>query len=147
MAKLTRSVTINAPVDTVFDFAMDVGRFWAVFPEVAVRDVQVKPEGVGSSARIYTHDLGLHFEGVVEFTEVVPNQRIVAKVTFGPETPTWTFTFEPLDAATTFTAEGEWHVNIPAVGGPVEEMIAKSHKKWLEEGLDTLKDTLEAVPA
>lgn len=147
MAKLTRSVTINVPVDTVFDFAMDIARFWSVFPEVAVRDVQLRPDGVGSSARIYTHDLGLHFEGVVEFTEVVRNQRILAKVTFGPETPIWTFTFEPVDGGTTFTAEGEWHVNIPAVGGPLEGMIAKSHKKWLEGGLDSLKAALEAGAA
>lgn len=145
MAKLTRSVTINAPVDKVFDFAMDVGKFWTSFPEVAVRDVQLKPEGVGTSARIYSFMLGLHVEGVIEYTEVVRNKRIGAKVTFGPETPLWTFTFEPLDGGTTLTAEGEWHVTIPGVGGPLEDWAAKSHREFLERGLNSMKAAVEAV--
>lgn len=73
MSKLTKSVTINAPVDKVFDFALDVGELWTSYPDVAVREVQLKPGGVGTSARLYSHGLGLHMEGAIEYTEVVPN--------------------------------------------------------------------------
>lgn len=144
MSKLTRRVTINAPVDKVFDFALDVGDLWASYPDVAIREVELKPGGVGTSARIYTHGLGLHMEGVIEYTEVVPNERIVAVVTFGPEKPKWTFRFAAVDAGTEVTAQGEWHIKIPGVGGPLEDWMAKSHAKFLEEGLEHIKSRVEA---
>jgi len=69
MAKLSRSIEIEAPVEKVFDFATDVGKFWTSWPEeVAVRDVELKPDGVGSSARLFTHFLAIHMEGTIEYT-------------------------------------------------------------------------------
>ena len=144
-AKLTREVTINAPVEKVFDVVRDIGRFWVYFPDVAVREVKVTPEGVGSSARIYTHELGLHFEGIAEIVEVVGNQRVVVKVTFGPESPLWTFSFEPVEGGTKLAAEGEWHVDIPGVGKPIGNLIAKSHTEFLEAMLANIKADLEAT--
>ena len=144
-ATLTRQVTINAPVEKVFDVARDISKFWAYFPDVAVREVKVTPDGVGSSVRLYTHELGLHFEGVAEIIEVVRNQRIVVKVTFGPESPVWTFTFEPVEGGTKLAAEGEWHVGIPGVGKPLGNLIAKSHTEFLETMLANIKADLEAT--
>ncbi len=149
MAKLTRSIEIDAPVEKVFDFALDIGRFWTTWhDEVAVRDVEVKPEGVGSSARVFAHFLAFYMEGTVEYTEVVPNERIVAKVHFLAENPTWVFTFEPADGGTRFTAEGEWHAKVPVVGERHDEMMVKSHEEDLETMLATMKSQLEAeIPA
>ena len=56
---LTRSITIDAPVDAVFDYALDVGRLWKV-KDVALTDVDIKPGGVGTSARMFTHLWALH---------------------------------------------------------------------------------------
>lgn len=151
MAKLTRSVDIEAPVEKVFDYAMDIGKLWTSWPEeVAVRDVELKPGGVGSSARLFTHLLAFHMEGSVEYTEVIPNQRIVAKVRFFGEKPTWVFTFEPAEGGTKLTADGEWHVNIPGVGKPLEGMLVKEHEGGLERLLANVKSRVEAeatVPA
>lgn len=145
MAKLTRSIEIEAPVEAVFDFAMDVGKLWTSWPEdVAVRDVELKPDGVGTSARLWTHFLALHMEGSIEYTEVVPNRRIVSKVHFFGEKPTWVFTFEPVESGTKLTAEGEWHVNVPAVGKPIEGMLVKEHEKGLESLLANVKSRVEA---
>lgn len=148
MAKLTQSVEIAAPVEEVFGFAMDVGKLWTSWPEeVAVRDVELKPDGVGSSARLFTHFLAIHMEGSVEYTEVVPNKRIVAKVRFFGEKPTWVFTFEPTDGGTKLTAEGEWHVNVPGVGKPLEGMLVKEHEGGLESLLANVKSRVEAEAA
>ncbi|HEX6234805.1 MAG TPA: SRPBCC family protein [Jiangellaceae bacterium] len=143
MATLTRSITVDAPVDTVFDFALDIGRLWKM-KDVALTDVDIKPDGVGTSARLYTHVLGFHVEGGVEYTEVVPGQRIVAQVHFFAEKPTWTFTFEPTAGGTKITGEGEWIVKFPVVGRPIEAMMVKEHEPYLEAMLANLKTQVEA---
>ena len=146
MATLTRSVTIDAPVESVFEYALDVRTLWAS-PEVALADVELKPDGVGTSARIWTHFLGFHLEMGLEYTDVVRPERIVAQVKSFGEKPIWTFTFEPADGGTKLTAQGEWHVAIPAVGNRMEGMMASSHKDFLETMLDNVKAGAEKVPA
>ena len=146
MATLTRSITIDAPVTTVFDFALDISRLWR-WKDVALTDVDIKPDGVGTSARMYTHLLGFHVEGGLEYTEVIPGQRIVVQVHFFAEKPTWRFTFEPADGGTKVTAEGEWIVKLPVVGAPIEAMMVKEHVPYLEAMLANLKTQVEAKTA
>ncbi len=147
MATLTRSITINAPVEKVFDLALDVGKFWPCSPEVALRDVELMPDGVGTKASIWTHGLGVHFEGRIEYTEVVRPERIVAQVVFGPEKPVWVFTFESVDAGTKMTGQGEWHMKAPAVGKTLEAWMAKSHEGFLETLLANFKTMVESAGA
>lgn len=142
MAVLTQSITVNAPVEEVFDYALDPRNLWSM-PDVALADVATKPDGVGTSARIWSHFLGFHVEGGLEYTEVTRPGQIVIEVDFFMEHPTWTFTFEPEDGATKVTAKGEWHVKTPAVGGPFERMMVKEHEPAVEAMLASLKDHLE----
>lgn len=147
MATLTRSVTIDAPTEKVFDLALDVGKFWTCSPEVALRDVKLTPDGVGTRAELWTHGFGVHFQGHIEYTEVTRPERIVAQVAFGPEKPVWVFTFEPADGGTQMTGQGEWHAKVPAVGKAFEEWMAKSHRSFLEALLDNFKALAEAEAA
>jgi hypothetical protein len=146
MAKLTRSITVHAPVDAVFDYALDITKLWKV-KDVGLADVVLTPDGVGTSARMYTHFLGFHMEGGVEYTEVVPRKRIVAEVHFFVENPTWTFTFAPVKGGTKVTAEGEWHVGLPVAGGRIEGMMVKEHEPFLDELLAGIKTGVEAKAA
>ena len=146
MATLTRSITINAPVDTVFDMALDIRRLWTA-KDVALTEVDIKPDGVGTSARMYSHLLGFHLEGGLEYTEVVPNERIVAQVHFVAEKPVWRFMFEPTEGGTQLTAQGEWTMKVPVVGKPVETMMVKEHAPFLEELLANFKTQVEAKTA
>ena len=146
MATLTRSIMIDAPVDTVFDSALDIRRLWAA-KDVALTEVDIKPDGVGTSARIYSHLLGFHIEGGIEYTEVIPGERIVAQVHFFAEKPVWRFRFEPAESGTKVTAEGEWIVKVPVVGKPIEGMIVKGHEAFLEEMLANFKTQVEAKSA
>lgn len=143
MATLTRSITIHAPVRTVFDIASDIGRLWSA-DDVALTQVDIKPDGVGTSARMFSHLLGFHIEGGLEYTEVVPDERIVAQVHFFAEKPTWTFTFAEADGDTTVTAVGEWLMKVPVVGKPIEQMMVKEHESFLEGLLEHLKTQAEA---
>lgn len=145
MATLTRSVTIDAPVEKAFDYALDIRNLWAV-PDIGLADVALKPDGVGSSAKIFTHFLGFHMEMGLEYTEVVRPERIVAKVAgFGLDKPTWRFTFEPADGGTKMTVQGEWHINVPAVGGPMEGLMVREHREFVEQMLTNVKSGVEGT--
>jgi hypothetical protein len=146
MAKLTRSTTVHAPIDQVFDYALDLGKFWSI-KDVALTEVDIKPEGVGTSARLFTHFLAFHMEGGVEYTEVIPGKRIVAVAHMFMEKPTWTFTFEHVKGGTKVTAEGEWNVALPVAGRPIEAMMVKEHEPFLDELLGKLKAQVEAKAA
>jgi uncharacterized protein YndB with AHSA1/START domain len=147
MATLTRSITIHAPVQTVFDLASDIRELWKA-EDVALTDVDIKPDGVGTSARMFSHVFGFHIEGGLEYIESVPNERIVAQVHFFAEKPTWTFTFQAADGTTTVTGVGEWDLKVPVVGRPIEEMMVKGHESFLEGILENLRTKSEAaVPA
>jgi uncharacterized protein YndB with AHSA1/START domain len=144
MATLTKSVVIDAPVAKVFDYALDIRNLWAV-PEVALANVELKPEGTGSSARLYSHFLGFHLEGDLVYTEVVRPERIVAKVSFFAEHPTWTFTFEPGDDGAKLTVTGEWHVGVPAVGKPLEGMMVREHRGMVDTMLANVQAGVEGT--
>lgn len=143
MATLTRSVTVDAPLHEVFDYALDITKLWQV-KDVALANVDLKPAGTGTSARMYTHILALHIEGGLEYTEVVPDKRIVVQVRFLVENPTWTFTFKPVGGRTKVTAVGEWTTPIPVVGARIDAMMAREHATMLEELLATMRGQVEA---
>ena len=42
MATLTRSITIDAPVETVFDYALDISQLWRS-KDVALTEIELKP--------------------------------------------------------------------------------------------------------
>lgn len=143
MAVLTRSVLIQAPIDEVFDAALDVSQFWASAPDVALRDVVKTPDGLGTSASIWTHGFGIHFQGRIQYTEVQRPSRIVAQVEFGPEKPVWEFTFEPAGDGTKMTGRGEWQISAPAIGNTLADWMAKSHESFLETLLRNFKKRVE----
>jgi uncharacterized protein YndB with AHSA1/START domain len=146
MTTLTRSITIDAPVSAVFEYALDPGRLWKV-KDVALTDIDIKPEGVGTSARMFTHVLAFHLEGGIEYVEVVPNKRIVAQVHFFAEKPRWTFTFAATGERTKVTATGTWTVKVPVVGKPIEQTMVKEHEPMLEALLANLKTQVEGRAA
>jgi uncharacterized protein YndB with AHSA1/START domain len=140
VARVTRTIVVDAPVESVFDFAKDVGRLWVCMPRVAVRDVRLTPDGVGTSAQAYFSLMGFAAHAHIEYTEVVPNERIRAKSSKGP---VFDIAFEPTDGATTVTLDCEWHENVPLVGGLIEDLEIKWSVKDLEEMLETLKALVE----
>jgi len=147
MATLTRSIMIDAPVEEVFDYALDIRNLWAI-PDVGLADVTLTPDGVGSQARLFTHFLGFHMSMGLEYLEVVRPEKIVAKVTsFSPDRPMWTFTFEPAGSGTKLTVLGEWHIAVPAVGKPMEDMVAGSHKDLVQTMLTNAKAGAEKAVA
>jgi uncharacterized protein YndB with AHSA1/START domain len=147
MATLTRSTTIEAPAEEVYDYAVDIRNLW-VIPDVGLADVDQRPGGVGSTAKIFNHFFGLHFEMKLEILEAVRPDKLVLKITSNtPDRPLWTLLFETVDDGTKLTMTGEWHVNVPGIGGPMEEMQARAHKDMVDGLLANVKSKVEALVA
>jgi uncharacterized protein YndB with AHSA1/START domain len=95
-----RSVTIDQPIETVFDYIADPLHFVPIWPGlVEIKQVQSLPTGGYRFDYVY-YLAGTRFEGMGEFVEFVPKDRIVCKLTGGIE-GTLAFKFEPAALVTT----------------------------------------------
>jgi uncharacterized membrane protein len=143
MAKITRSISISAPVEKVFAYMDDpthMPEFWPSMIEV--KDVKQAPEGVGSTFGWVYKMAGMRFEGVSETTEHIPNQRTATRSTKGIQS-TFVWTYEPEDGGTKLTSEVEYVVPIPLLGRLAEAFILKQNEHEAETMLANLKARME----
>jgi uncharacterized protein YndB with AHSA1/START domain len=143
MAKVRKTITINAPVEKVFGYIGEPTNLPAVWPSmVEAKDVQRLPNG-GTSFRWVYKMAGVRFEGTSEDTEYVANQRVVSKTKGGIES-TVTWTAEPEAGGTKVTFEAEYTVPIPLLGKLAEALIVKQNERESETLLANLKARIEA---
>jgi uncharacterized membrane protein len=143
MAKVAKSITINAPVEEVFGYFDDPSNLPEVWPSlVEVRDVQRLPNG-GNKFRWIYKMAGLRLEGTSEDTEYVTNQRTVTRSQGGIDS-TITLTYEPENGGTRVTLENEYSVPIPVLGRLAEAVILRQNEREGELLLANVKDRLEA---
>ena len=143
MAKLEKTVTINAPVEKVFgyiDGATNLPEIWPSLMEV--KDVQRLPNG-GHSDRFVYKMAGIRLEGTSEDIEYITNQRIVTKTKGGVES-TQTWLFEPEAGGTKVTFKVEYSVPIPVLGKLAEALIVKMNQHEGDLLLANLKARMEA---
>ena len=126
-----RSVHIDAPVETVFDYVQEPEHFYEAMamtqkhPEPGASSVLTgvtrTPEGaVSSYSWRGAHDLfGFHLEAVITREEFVPNERIVDHSSTGP---VWTYTFEPDPTGTSLSLAAELTTRIPLVDKAVDRV-------------------------
>jgi uncharacterized protein YndB with AHSA1/START domain len=126
MSKLERSITINAPVEKVFDYINNQTHLPEIWPSlIEVTDMKPLPNG-GWSNRWKYKMAGIHLSGTSEDIEHVANQRIVSKTKGGADSiQTWTF--EPEDGGTKVTFAVEYTIPIPVLGKLAEAIIVKYH--------------------
>ncbi len=121
-----RSVHIDAPVETVFDYVKDPHHFFESFPEgdrshMALGEVTLTPEGVGSTFKMMGRMFLLFYmEWVLTREEYIPNERIVDHASAGG---VWTYTFEPAEpAGTTLSLAFGWSSKVPLVGELIDRV-------------------------
>jgi len=142
MAKITKSVTINAPVEKVYAFMSEPTNLPEIWPSmVEVKDVQPSPAGGYNFSWVYKM-AGVRFDGASETTEAIPNQRVVTKSTKGIES-TFVWMYEPEDGGTKLTLEVEYTVPIPLVGKLAEAFIVKQNQHEADVMLANLKARME----
>jgi uncharacterized membrane protein len=105
MAHAEQTISINRPVDEVFNFVLDGTNSQQWRPAVMdVQRISGTPQGVGAR---YKQGLkgpgGRRIDGDYEITEVKPNELIAFQVIAGPARPTGTYRFEAVGEATRVT--------------------------------------------
>jgi uncharacterized protein YndB with AHSA1/START domain len=143
MAKLERSITINAPAAKIFEYVNVPTNLPEIWPSmVEARDVQRLPNG-GNSFRWVYKMAGVRFEGTSEDTECVDCERVVSETKGGIESKL-VWAFEPEDPGTKTTFQAEYTVPIPLLGRLAERVIVKMNEHESEVLLANLKARMEA---
>ena len=143
MAKIKKTITINAPVEKVFDYASEptnLPEFWPSMVEI--KDVKKIPGAVGGTFHWVYKMAGMRFEGTSEVIESVVNERRVTKSSGGiPNMFTWIY--QPDQAGTKLTLEVEYTVPVPLLGKLAEAFIVKMNEREADALLANLKARME----
>ena len=143
MAKVEKTITINAPVEKVFDYIDQPTNLPEIWPSLMeIKDVQTLPNGGHTDRWVYKM-AGMRFEGTTEGIEHVTNQRIVSKTKGGVES-TQTWVFQPEAGGTKVTFEVEYNIPIPVLGKLAEAIIVKMNDREGDSILANLKTRMEA---
>lgn len=141
MAKLKKTITINAPVKKIFDYASELNNLTEIWPSLMqVKDIQQLPSGGNSFWFLYKM-AGIRIEGTGNI-EYVPNQRIIIQTKGGiPSTQIWTLQFEA--SGTRATIEMEYNVPIPVVGKLAEAIVVDMNEREGDLVMANLKVRME----
>ena len=141
MAKIERSITINAPVEKVFSYMIDPMNNLEWLPSVTdVRDVT--GQGVGQRWGWTYKMMGLPLKGESELIEHIPNQRIVSKST-GGVVSTWTWTFKPEAGGTSLHLVVEYTIPVPVLGKFGERLVLSRNEREADLAMANIKDRME----
>jgi uncharacterized membrane protein len=143
MAKLEKTLIINAPVEKVFGYMTEPANLPEIWPSmVEVKAVKKMPEHVGASFNWVYKMAGMRFEGSSQVTEWVANQREVTKSTRGIAS-TFTWKYKTENGGTKVTVEVEYTIPVPLLGKLAEAFIVKQNEHEAEGMLANLKARME----
>ena len=138
MIIIAEAVTINAPVEKIFNYVStpnNLPEFWPSLMEIT--DVQSVPKG-GYKARYVYKMAGIRFKGTGEYTEIVPNKSLVI-VTKGGISSILTWAFRSQANRTRVTLTVNYKIPIPLLGNLAEAVIKKMNEQELTFMLANLK--------
>jgi len=140
MASIKSSITINAPVEKVFEYTKpeNLPEVWPSLVEV--KNVKELPGGGYSWDFVYKMG-GVKFNGSSKHVEYVENERTVAQSTGIDSTITWSY--EAVAGGTRMTSLTEYKVPVPLLGKVAEAFIVKMNENESETTLANLKARLE----
>ena len=143
MAKLSRSTTVHARVEDVFDFLEDKTHFPEFWPSMLdVSDIRDLPNG-GKHFHWTYKMAGLRFEGDTEEIEVVPNKKLVGKNEKGIES-TVTWLMDGHGEETDLTFEVDYNIPVPVLGKLAEKVVLKLNENEADAVIANVKTQIEA---
>lgn len=134
----TRSVTVDASVERVFDYIKDPGKSWVAMG-TKIHDIKGTPLGVGSTFEWEDKMFGFRVSGTNEITEFLPNERIVITASKGF---IWNFDVEPVGDGTKLTL-GMDDVTSNRAKGAVDAALTKLSEHDLDVWLNDVKTEVE----
>jgi uncharacterized membrane protein len=141
---MTKSVTINSPVEKVFTFMRDPNNMPEIWPGmVLVKNVKRSPLGGFNYSWVYKM-AGLRINGTSEVTDYIANQRLVMLSTRGMNS-TFSLDLEPQNGGTKLTLEVENIVPVPLLGRVAEAFISLANEHEAGLILANLKVRMEVL--
>ena len=141
MAKVARSIIINAPVEKVFTYIADPKNELETVPSITdIRDII--GQGVGQRYSWTYKMMGISLKGESEVIEYVPNERYVTRST-GGIISTWTWTVKPEGDGTQLNLVVEYTIPVPVLGKVGERLVSRQNQREADLAMATLKDRLE----
>ena len=144
MSKIEKSITIDAPVKKVFEYASNAELMPEWLPGmVEVKDVNRTEEGVGSTNKWVYKMAGMRFEGETVTEEYVPEKKIVTRSKGGVDS-LWTWNFEPHNDGTMIDLTVDYTIPIPVLGKIAEAIILKQNIREADLALANIKAKMES---
>jgi uncharacterized membrane protein len=141
MAKVKRSIIVNAPVEKVYNYLADQKSQADWIPStVEVWDVS-EPK-VGASFKWKYKMAGILLEGESTVIELVPNKRIGTQ-TKGAVASNWLFILEAKDGGVEVELNIEYTIPIPVLGKVAERIVLKRNEREADLAMENLKTILE----
>jgi uncharacterized membrane protein len=141
MAKVERSITINAPVEKVFNYIEDPMNNPEWVPSV-MEATDVSGSGVGQHHRWKYKMAGVLLKGETTVTEYIPNERIVSQIK-GGVTSTWIQSFKTQDGGTIMELDIEYTIPIPVLGKLAEKIVLKRNEREADLAMTNVKEKME----
>lgn len=141
---IEQSVVIQRPLFDVFDYLMDVDRFWEWAPYFL--NTQVLKEDDNHWPTLFKARVGLSWDLSIESRVWISNVQRGKSITFRSEEPPQvaTYTVEPTLSGTILTARhSPWPIfGMSSLQAPINVFMAD----YLNQALSNVKQTLEARP-
>ena len=140
MASVSSSVTINQPVEKVFNYvtAAENHKAW----QAGIQDAQLSPPGPVNFGSIYTYTsevMGRKFETQMQVSDFEVNKKWSVKTVGIPQPVETAYVFESMGAATKLTVSMQLAGGFPAAA---EAMVKQQMQKSLDEQAMRLKMNL-----
>jgi ligand-binding SRPBCC domain-containing protein len=146
MTTMTQSLTVNRPVEEVWNFISNFENTTRWSRNVLeARQTSDGPLGIGSTLQTVVKAFGRRRTADYLVTEYEPNYAFAFTVTSGPMTSRARYSVEPAGAGTRLTASGE--AETAGLYKLLAPILLRTLKRHSQEDLANLKRLLEASVA
>ena len=146
MTRITQSVTVNRPVEEVWDFISNFENTtrWSR-GVLEARQTSPGPLGVGSTLRTVVKAFGRRRTADYLVTEYEPNRAFAFEVTSGPMASRARYSVEPAGAGTRLTASGQ--AEATGLYKLLAPLLVRTLERHSQDDLAAVKRILEASAA
>ena len=146
MTTITQSVTVDRPVEEVWDFISNFENTtrWSR-GVLEARQTSDGPLGIGSTLQAVVRAFGRRRTADYLVTEYEPNRAFGFQVTSGPMTSRARYSVEPAGAGTRLTASGQ--AEATGLYRLVAPLLVRTLKRHSQDDLTNVKRILEASVA
>jgi len=143
MKKVSKSISINAPVEKVFAYMEDPAHLPDIWP--SIQEISnIKEEADGKKSYDWAYKMGgMKFNGKSETVEFIPNKRIVVNNPKGIKSK-FTWDYEQEGSGTRLNFQAEYVIPVPLLGKLAESAVTKQGDEEADDLLANLKAKMEA---